>query len=198
MNLSVAITENTTAVLNRLETRLTDSRVSDSVGRSVMELIQNHFRALPPNERGFPSTQFWQRAADATRYEVTADGVQISINQVGIRQRLLGGPIDPVRGKYLTIPAIAETYGHTASDFGNLKVFYVRSDFGYELALAPADTIRQPGGLIDSSAVYFWLVAHVNQFPDPSVLPTDEEIFDVAMEAADNFFERLTASGANN
>jgi len=99
------------------------------------------------------------------------DSIRIRVNQIGVRQRLLGGDIDPVRAKFLTIPAIAETYGHRAADFGNLKI--VRGPFQMytgrlvSLALVPADWTRDKSTPFSSAGVYFWLVRHVSQDPNP-------------------------------
>jgi len=152
-------------------------RVKEGVGRAVVKEVRENFQSLPPN-RDFPSTGFWQRAADATAYEITTDGVRVVVDQIGVRQRLLGGPITPVHGKFLTIPAIAAAYGHRAADFDNLKIAHVdfhpfgpwyRGYSGLALVRADADD-RKPSRIVPVS-IYFWLVTSVNQEPNPDVLP---------------------------
>jgi hypothetical protein len=138
------------------------------------------------NQRGFPTTNFWGRAADATRYDVADDGVRVSINQTGVRQRFLGGPIHAIHGKYLTIPNIAETYGHSARDFSGLKMCTTEYAGSPALGLAPEAMVKAGHGRVDGAAVWFFLRRAVWQEPDPGVLPADHELTDLALEAASN------------
>ncbi len=124
---TIQITESYKPVLERLELELHSEFSRKRIGRDVVAVVQDNFRELRRNKRKFPTTHFWQRAAEATSYRVEGDDVVVSVDQIGIRQRFLGGAIRPIRGKYLTIPAMAATYGHTASDFNDLKV--VRGQF---------------------------------------------------------------------
>jgi len=193
MSTTVKIINSPLPVLGPLDAALRSGQLYEEIGRNTVKLIRDNFYSLPPNERGFPTTHFWHRAAEATQYEAGQDAVRISVNQIGVRQRLLGGDIDPVRAKFLTIPAIAETYGHRAADFGNLKI--VRGPFQMytgrlvSLALVPADWTRDKSTLFSSAGVYFWLVGHVSQDPNPDVLPSDDEILDAALSAVDRFLE---------
>jgi hypothetical protein len=191
MSTSVKITNSPLPVLGPLDSALRSGQLYEEIGHDTVKLIRDNFYSLPPNERQFPTTHFWQRAAEATQYEVGEDAVRVSVNQMGVRQRLLGGDIDPVRAKFLTIPAIAETYGHRASDFGNLKI--VRGPFRTytgrlaALALVPADWKADKARPFSSAGVYFWLVRHVSQDPNPDVMPSTDEILDAALSAVDRF-----------
>ncbi len=193
MSTTVEITESADLALRRLKLGLKHGVTNAAFGRAVVKLVQNHFLALPPNKRGMPTTHFWRRAAEATTYRADRDSVRIRINQAGISQRLLGGPIDPVRVEFLTIPAIAETYGHRAGDFNNLKV--VRGSFKMytgafvPLALVPKDWKLNPVNPSDSSGVFFWLVRHVTQKPDPTVLPSNLQIRHAARKAVKEFYQ---------
>jgi hypothetical protein len=195
LNISVEVIERARPPVRELTLALKNGAANPSIGRAVVALLRKHFLALPPNKRGFPTTHFWRRAAKATSFDFARDWVRVSVKQTGVRQRLLGGHIDPIRSDYLTIPAIAETYGHRAGDFSGLKV--VRGDFEMYtgrhvwLALAPQDWKRDPQDPTGSAGVFFWLVNGVNQDPDPSVLPTIGEIRKTALQAAANFFRRL-------
>jgi hypothetical protein len=192
MSTIVEITESAKPALRRLKLGLKHGAANGAVGRAVVKLVRNHFLALPPNKRGMPTTHFWRRAAKATTSQADRDSVHIRINQVGVSQRLLGGPIDPVRVEFLTIPAIAESYGHRAGDFNSLKV--VRGSFKMytgrivSLALAPEDWKPNPANPGDSSGVFFWLVRHVTQDPDPTVLPSRRKIRHAALAALKEFY----------
>jgi hypothetical protein len=191
MSTTVKIISSPLPVLGPLDSSLRSGELYEEIGRDTVKLIRDNFYSLPSNERGFPTTHFWPRAAEATQYEAGQDAVRVTVNQVGVRQRLLGGEIDPVRAKFLTIPAIAETYGHRAADFSNLKI--VRGPFQMytgrivSLALVPADWTRDTSAPFSSAGVYFWLVSHVSQDPNPDVLPSDDEILDAALSAVDRF-----------
>ena len=180
-------------ILDLIKTRLPPGRLSEEIARDLVKSIRGHFLSLPSNEREFPTTHFWRRAAESTRYEVKSDGVRISISQVGVRQRFLGGDINSVRAKFLTIPAIAETYGHRAADFSDLKI--VHGFFGMynggvaTLALVPADWTKEKSGNLESSGVYFWLLEHVSQGPNPDVLPSNDEIIEVIVRAANRLLD---------
>jgi hypothetical protein len=191
MSTTVKITNSPLPVLGPLDSALRSGQLYEEIGRDTVKLIRDNFYSLPSNERGFPTTHFWQRAAEATRYEASKDEVRISVNQVGVRQRLLGGDIDPVRAKFLTIPAIAETYGHRAADFSNLKIargpFQMYTGRLVSLALVPADWKPDESSPYSSKGVYFWLVRHVSQDPNLDVLPPDDEILDTALSAVDRF-----------
>ncbi len=195
LNTSVEVIERARPPVRELTLALKNGSANPSIGRAVVALLRKHFLSLPPNQRGFPTTHFWRRAARATTFDFARDWVRVSVKQTGVRQRFRGGHIDPIRADYLTIPAIAETYGHRARDFSGLKV--VRGSFQMytgrmvSLALAPQDWKPDPHDSTSSAGVFFWLVRSVCQAPDPDVLPKDNEIRQTALQAAANFFRRL-------
>ena len=197
MTTTVEIIERATPALKRIATELDSNAARQAMGEGVVELIQEHFYGLPPNKAGFPTTRFWPRAAEATTCEEVSDGVQVSISQTGVRQRLLGGSIKPVNGKFLTIPAIAETYGHGATEFADLKVYHSNYGGWPALALARATLVTDETGGINPDSVYYWLVRQVSQKPDPTVLPEDQEILEAASKAAQDFFTREKKTGEN-
>jgi hypothetical protein len=188
MTTTLNLSERSLPALRRFALALQNGDAHAAIGRAVVDLIQKHFHSLPPNQRHFPTTHFWQRAADATTCATESNAVTININQIGIRQRLFGGPIKPVRGKYLTIPAIAETYGHVAADFGNLKIARAirPDDHTASLALVPDELPLEKNQPINPGSVYFWLVQSVHQEPNPDVLPSDDEILSTAEHALRN------------
>jgi len=155
----------TSAVLGPLDTALRSGQLYEEIGRDTVKLIRDNFNSLRPNERGFPTTHFWHRAAEATQYEAGQDAVRISVNQIGVSSVFWAATSILYAQKFLTIPAIAETYGHRAADFGNLKI--VRGPFQMytgrlvSLALVPADWTRdsprllvQPAFISGSSATF--------------------------------------------
>lgn len=153
---------------------------------------------------GSDRTGFYGEAADKTHApELESDGVSVSIEKEGFAQRLFGGDIegDPL----LTIPARAEAVGHRARDFDNLKLIMFPSGAGALIerdasvlrggkrgseriagGLAGRETGDSLGGL-----VFFWLVDHVHQEPDRSVLPTDEEMLEPIVERLRAYSDRV-------
>jgi len=189
-----------------LPSRITTHEMAAQLGPGCARLMQGHFRAQGANKRGWPSTEFWSRAADATNWiEGGGEGggfVDIDCNQIGIRQQIYGGDIRPVNAKALTIPAAPEAYGKTAGEFNDLKfgfefdpqtgtmrpclkssestlavkVKWKRSKTG---ATREAKQSKQTVG----AQVMFWLCGGVTQKPHPDVVPSDED-FGAAMDTA--------------
>ena len=102
----------------RLQIGLQPDRLFPIVGRSGVNTIREHLFGLNqtrPNAMGGARTNFYASAARGTHFDAVADGVKISINQVGMAQRYFGGVITAKKVKLLTIPACPEAYGHRAS-----------------------------------------------------------------------------------
>ena len=168
MNIVVQIHSDTaTPALRALRAGLTPPRLAQELGPRCAKLVQDNFRSLGPNKKGWPTTNFWNRAAAATTWLEGRGYVIIRVNQVGVRQRLMGGDIYPVTAHALTIPASAEAYGRSARDFSGLKSKLVLDPERGTLRMA----LVQPGG---SELPLFWLAGHVWQDKDPKVLPADE------------------------
>ena len=195
MSLAIQITKDTaTPRLNALRESLTPGRLSAAVGPACARLTQTHLRQIGGNKKGYPTTNFWSRAAKATNWRRTPEGTIIAVNQVGVRQRFYGGEIAAVNAGALTIPISPVSYGHVAADFPGL--FAVRTPKGTYLCQ------REEGGDIKKSEwnkqlhglggnvkarrtegqrqqgalnFLFRLVKSVTQGPDPGVLPDMSE-----------------------
>lgn len=199
MAATVNIQDQVSGALKALPAELAGQRLNPAIGAAEVLLFQFWFLALPSNQNGWPSTGFWADAARATNYSLLPDGVMVSVNQQGVRQRYQGGEIKPVNASYLTIPARVEAYGHRAGEFDNLRLAFSRSGGRvHPFALVEADatnisygrkrkdgsrkvTTEEVGGL-----VMYWLVTSVNQPADENVLPPDNLIVAAAMEVVDD------------
>ena len=73
---------------------------------------------LPQNKRGYPSTGFWQQAADSVIGNAVGGDVILKANKLGLKQRLYGGSVKAVNHKNVTVPICAEAYGTKAADWG--------------------------------------------------------------------------------
>ena len=122
-----------------------------------------------PNKFGAPRQFYWEMLSKGTTLDVDDTGATITI-PAPFGQSYGGGDIYPKNASLLTIPARTESYGHRARDFSDLH--FVKFKSGAK-ALAQDKT-----GL-----VYFWLCEHVFQEPHPELLPTDQQITDVAVNA---------------
>jgi hypothetical protein len=198
---TIEIRDNATAALRKLMTRIQTSNVNPRIGQAVSDLFKSHLFRLNserPNKLGGQRTNFYAQAAKMTNYDVMPDGVRVSVSgPVGFRQRLLGGDIRPGKGisfitgkptKYLTIPARTESYGKRASEFEGLKLVFGRG--GKPVALAASSEAsygRTKKTRIAESLIMYWLVGIVHQKPDPSVIPTDEQITSTAIQAVNDY-----------
>jgi hypothetical protein len=135
-----------------------------------------------PNKFGAPRQFYWEMLSKGTTLDVDGTGATITI-PAPFGQSYRGGDIYPKTASLLTIPARMESYGHRARDFSDLHFIKFKSG---AKALAQDDT-----GL-----VYFWLASSVHQEPHPELLPTDDQITDVAVNAIGDWWisklERLS------
>ena len=207
----VTVTDTATPAITALQGVLNAKQIAASVGEAEVLLFQNHFRNAPSNKQGWPTTNFWPRAAKSTNWRAFENGVLINVNQQGVRQRLVGGEIHPGPGKkYLTIPARAEAYGKTAGEFNNLKLAFHRVGGQVKaFALVEADATvvklgkknRKTGERsydtdVTGGGVFFWLVESVYQAPDHTVIPEDRDIQAVAMDTIKELVQQAGKGGA--
>lgn len=196
----VSIQDHATSVLTALEGAMTPRALAANIGEAEVKLFQRHLLNNPPNKQGWPSTGFWPAAARAVNYQATDAGPLININQQGVRQRLLGGMVRPVNKKFLAIPARAEAYGRAPSEFNNLKVAFGRGG-AFALVEAAASQItygkKKKNGQRDFSVtqvgggVFYWLVKFAEQHPDPTVIPDERDVIQVAGETMDRIVKRV-------
>jgi hypothetical protein len=188
MSVGVQVTilrDDVTPALQAKLAQLQPRAIAAEVGEALTITTQNHLRANGTNKRGWRSTGFWARAARSTSWTATNDGVTISINQIGVRQRFYGGEIRAVEAKFLTIPISASAYGKTSKDFPD--AFLIRTAKGAYI-VRYGGTITATGKLSEKKRTItnygkkqtkakatleflFKLVRSVNQKEDRTVLP---------------------------
>jgi hypothetical protein len=175
--------------------------------------IRDHLVGLD-SERHKYGRHFYAQASRSITVTTVPQGAAVSITQLGFRQRLYGGPIDPKTGMYLTIPASPDAYGKRAGEFPDLHFAYVMDP--ETNALRPALVRNQSTpisirrrkkedgsvnfhvtpGQLQGGEVMYWLVRHVDQDADPSVLPENSEMTASAVAAMDARFRRLSDRAA--
>ncbi|MDE2099109.1 MAG: hypothetical protein KGL39_17780 [Patescibacteria group bacterium] len=199
MSITWTISRNdATPALKDLAQQLTPRRMAAAVGPACARLVATHLRNLGTNKEGWPSTHFWARAARATHWDYDPQGALISISQIGVRQRWLGGEITAVNRRALTIPVSPVAYGHVAADFpgtfilkGKTGSFIAQRDqaaLGHESVSGYRSRARKMGGNSNSRLrarlnILFKLVKSVLQSPNPNVLPTADELRSTALGA---------------
>lgn len=201
-----------TPELNQLVAGMRSRGFITAVARGVRNAVQGFYRGLQfsrPNKMGWRRLNFWADVAKSVQLPEIQSAAQatISVNHVGIRQRIQGGYIRPTGGrKYLTLPADERAYGMRAREFHNLHFGFAENRWGN---LAPAllenwsQDVRFGKQRKDGSRkvtpgperggdVIFWLVQKVYQRPDPAARPTDEALFSAGTEAGNDYAQVLS------
>jgi hypothetical protein len=191
-------------------------RLGRALGRRAFTVVRQHLadrNATVVNPLGAAKSNYWGQAAKDTSVKVDDDGATITIAHPGVALHYFGGDVEPgvnestATGqptKYLTIPASAEAYGHSASEFDDLEVLWGRNG---PFALARKDLTKQQARLVKrrggagetlsgsssgaQGEILFWLVSHVHLDPNPYVLPSDEEMGAELQDATDQFLNLL-------
>lgn len=184
-------------------------------GRAVASFLRQWFfdlDAARPNALGGPRTHFYAGIARSVQQpNVSAQRATIDIRGIGLLQRWLGGTIRAGQGissatggptKWLAIPARSEAYGKTPSEFNDLSFvppgnghpgmlvqnLQRRIKLGKNLRFTPdlSGTTRYRSEEVGGLAM-FWLVKEVNQKPDPSVMPQESQISEVAVTSVSDY-----------
>lgn len=190
ITVSIVVKDTATPAIRALRAGLTNERLLPVLARSATNTIRNHFDMLEstrPNKLGGARQHYYSGARAGTSFVIDGDYAVIGIRQVGMRLRYYGGTvhaganISPVTGKptkYLTIPVTAESYGHRASDFDDMKVLW-GSNGPYALARVTSGSIARGAGASTSSVeVLFALKQEVTVEGDETMLPEPEALSD--------------------
>ena len=169
--------------------------LAQTIAEPMREMWVSRLKNLGTNKRGWPSTGFWEAAARDTIAIVQGTQITLRCQKVGVRQRALGGTITPKNAKALTIPISPVSYGRRASEFPGL--FLLRTKRGSYLvqqgeSVTSSGSVRQGKSLGGNRQrrqraglnFLFKLAASVTQEADPRVIPSNEELMEVAMAAA--------------
>lgn len=192
IGITVDIEDQATPLIERLGEAARSPALKKSVAANEQRLFSRHFRKLEAERHRHGGTNFYGRAARATKGEATADGVTVSIHQRGIAQRFLGGIIRPREAKALAIPVHPDAYGKRAGDpgWGDTLVFVPTLGGGGTKSLAVLVRQRQNE---DFGTVMYVLMRQVRQKPDPTVLPDDAAVAETAIDAIERFIARAAA-----
>ena len=195
MSIAVSITASdlATPALEAKLAQIQPERLAGILGPGLTQFTQRHLLANGTNSRGWPSTHFWADAARSTSFTRSESGITISINKIGVRQRYYGGPIRPVTAKALAIPISPVSYGRVPADFPGLFVlkcasgaYLVQNNEGVSEKTGRTIGRTGKGGnagrrLKSNLTFLFKLSAGVQQDPDPSVIPSEDELTETGM-----------------
>jgi hypothetical protein len=190
---SIQVRDNATPDMRAKMAAITPQRLNSFIGPAVALRLKRNFLAMPHNRRGWTPANFYPDAARSTNWQPVPEGVLVSVNKIGVRQRYYGGEIHAVNAGSLTIPVAEEAYGHTARDFDNLVVVCIPGKGCWlakktfeEQPSAVKGRRRGPGKrafqgpalspMRQRLQFMFRLVKSVEQEPNPDVLPGDDEI----------------------
>jgi hypothetical protein len=196
-------------LLQRCRTAAQAQKLALIGAHDVAILVKNHLYGLEGQRHQY-GRHFYRGAGDSVHTSAVPEGAAVSITQLGIRQRLLGGDIFPTNAGALTIPACPEAVGMKAADFpnqlqrkkvldpktGSLRWALVRrasTAIAFRHRMRTDGTVKtfvRPSEFRDEQ-VMFWLAGHVHQEPDPTVLPYEEQMTLHAVDAIKLRFERL-------
>jgi hypothetical protein len=182
-------------------------------GRAAANLVKDHLFALDSraNKLGGPRTHFYSAAAKSVSEPRTAGGVvAFDITKVGLALRWLGGTVTAGSGissatggptKYMAIPARTEAMGKPPSEFPDL-IFVPRRNGGAMLVQALQTQVSISGrknktvtrGSVVGGLVFYWLVTETTNAPDPTVMPTREELIETTAGAISTYLSGRLAS----
>ena len=175
---------------------ITPDDVAGTIQGGVKQLFVDHFlklNASRPNKLGGKRTNYWDEAAGETYVSVSGSDVVVRVRQVGVRRHLLGGPPITPKGtseitgraiKFLTIPIHPSAHGRTV---GQLRAQ------GINLYPAGGAIRQQIGDKRSESDPKLYALAKRTKAaqPNPSVIPTVDEIARAADEALNELREAI-------
>ena len=208
----VNVQERATTDLQRISAAVESEDIHEVMGAAAALEVQHRLTRLDserPNQLGGKRTHWYAGAADGTTHHTVPEGAAVDITQAGIRTMILGtaelpgGAIVPKNAKHLAIPARAEAHGRSPREFDDLMPLY-RSEGGHAVAYALAQAEQQTVDLkrrrkdgttsrsvVKGGGIFYWLVDSVVQEPDPTILPTEDELRRAIFGAVDGFFATL-------
>lgn len=134
--IEISITKDTAGPAIEAQLKAADPhRVATRITVPITRHIRDNFRSLPHNKNSWPQVGFWESAARSTIGVAKGGDCIITVDALGVRQRLLGGQITARNVQNLAIPICAEAYGSTPKDFGDNLVLVILADGRKFLAL---------------------------------------------------------------
>ncbi|MDH3982357.1 MAG: hypothetical protein OES84_05580 [Kiritimatiellaceae bacterium] len=183
MSTSIKVSGDALPWAMRMQAAMDSPRLLKAMASEGAKTVRGNFRDLARMRHGGGPHNYYAAAARATSWVVRGNrDAFIIVDHVGINQRFHGGTIRARRGA-LTIPVKGSAAeGKRASEFDD--IFSVNRDTENKGFLARLDAAGELEPL-------FWLRKSVYQYPDPSVLPSDQELMDSMGKALEREIDRI-------
>lgn len=178
--------------LMRLQNGLKTTAVRREMGRAIATAVRKHLTLMDSekaNALGGARTHFYGNARKAVSQPelISGDGIKVTIDHLGLAQRYYGGTITARPGSALTIPVHPAAHGKRAREIADLQLIPTPRSAHAKAILAKPNKQSKNG----IGEVYYVLCKRVTQDPDKSILPTDQELTNVAMQAGEKYIQIL-------
>lgn len=183
----VSITIQIPEKVNKLSDNLLGNMQSvyKNAGVRLARCIRNHIRLLAntrhdtANKLGASPTHHF-KASDVLPPNATTSDVSVTVTTPGISRAYHDVDISPVNGSHLTIPLHADAYGISPREFkGNLfRINRPGSSTEKQNVLYTSDVLNK------KPIAMYALVDTVHQQQDPSLMPTNREMTEEALQGA--------------
>lgn len=213
MNIGVTYTNEAAPLLAALLPKLEDpTQLNKHVAGEAEVLTANHLLGVKSehktaNRLGATPTYYFQNKSRAVESRYDAQGAEVVIPTgegalsnlsksaggaaVGSREAFAPafGPVNivAINSRYLTIPAVAITYGRRAGEFPLLRFVPYASG-------AKALVMTTGKGAERKSVPYYWLKEEVSLKEDKTILPTDADYVAAAERGAESFMGEMMAA----
>lgn len=164
-------------------------------GRAINNRLKKHFRdknRSNPNKLGGKRENFWLKVGQSVQVPVVNSAgtiVEIDINDPRFAQKVFGGEIRAKRVKNLALPLEPEAYGRSPKTFEaetGIKLVFIKQRDNALLA-----QVKEGGAL----QIEYLLTPKVNQQADPTALPSEKDLTDTFVGAAEKIVQRQTEEG---
>lgn len=191
-----------------------EDEVLQAADQGVRLCLQRHFmaRQTEPRQDGFPQQGFWIGNKGFSVWERVrptefgANCATIRIASAALAHKVAANPppIVPKRGKWLTIPAVAEAVGISARDHADLHFGYVQTRNGNAAVKSQGGRIggKSQGGKVDkrpalldsAGRAIYWLARRVQTRHDPRALPTHDALSKAVADAIKTYLSNAVFS----
>ncbi len=203
LTISFTLRDDVTPFVHRVRTDIRPNRTMHRyMADEARAEVRSNFAILAGEEHnamGAPSSGFWQRMIDGTVALSTEEAAIVRMPRE-IAQRFYGGPISPIAGKYLAIPARTEAYNKSPRQFDDLRFVPLGPGRGMlvqraQTQLTPFKSGKRKGQIKSveetGGGVFYWLVSGVTQRPNPRVLPANEVLGAAALRGFGTYLQTL-------
>ena len=185
LEVTISIPSNIESLPKKIEAGM--SSVYKNAGVRLARCIRNHMRLLAntrhdtANRLGATPTGHF-KASDVLPPNATNSDVSVTVTTPGISRAYHDIDIDPVNGQFLTIPLHADSYGISAREYSERygKLFRINRKGSTE----KGNVLYTKDALNGKPIPMYALTAHVHQVRDPSLMPTNDQMTDEALNGA--------------